>query len=163
MAVADGADAVVIVVGEPAAISGEAAVRSDLGLPGAQEELVAAVAATGKPCVVVLVGGRPLTLRSWAGAVSAIMMAWHPGVEAGPAIADILTGAVVPAGKLPVTFPRTVGQVLLYYNHERTGRPYDPAVPDEKYVSKYLDVAHGPQFPFGFGLSYTTFALELPR
>ena len=162
VAVAEAADAVVLVVGEPPAISGEAAVRSELTLPGVQEQLIAAVAATGKPCVVVLVGGRPLTIGGWADQVSAILLAWHLGIEAGPAIADVLTGAVVPGGKLPVTFPRTVGQIPLYYNHERTGRPYNPADPDEKYVSKYLDVADGPQFPFGHGLSYTTFALGDP-
>ncbi|MCL2730633.1 MAG: glycoside hydrolase family 3 C-terminal domain-containing protein [Actinomycetia bacterium] len=162
VAVAAAADAVVVVVGEPPAVSGEAAVRSDLRLPGRQEELVAAVAATGTPCVVVLVGGRPLTIGAWADRVPAIVMAWHPGIEAGPAVADVLTGAVAPGGKLPVTFPRTVGQIPLYHNHERTGRPYDPATPQEKYVSKYLDIADGPQFPFGHGLSYTTFALGDP-
>ncbi|MFJ1584947.1 glycoside hydrolase family 3 N-terminal domain-containing protein [Streptomyces sp. NPDC088197] len=162
VATAAAADAVVLVVGEPSEISGEAAVRSDLGLPGRQEELIRAVAATGTPCVVVLVGGRPLTIGDWADQVQAVVMAWHPGIEAGPAIADVLTGAVVPGGKLPVTFPRTVGQVPLYYNHERTGRPYDPAVPEEKYVSKYLDVQDGPRFPFGHGLSYTDFALDEP-
>ncbi|NUP35442.1 MAG: beta-glucosidase BglX [Streptomyces sp.] len=162
VAAAEAADAVVLVVGEPPAISGEAAVRSELGLPGAQEQLIGAVAAAGKPCVVVLVGGRPLTIGGWADKVSAIVMAWHPGIEAGPAVADVLTGAVVPGGKLPVTFPRAVGQLPLYYNHERTGRPYDPAAPDVKYVSKYLDLADGPEFAFGHGLSYTTFSLGDP-
>ncbi|NGN64245.1 glycosyl hydrolase [Streptomyces sp. A7024] len=159
---AEAADAVVLVVGEPAAISGEAAVRSDLGLPGAQEQLIDAVAATGTPCVVVVVGGRPLTIGGWADQVPAILLAWHPGIEAGPAVADVLTGAVVPGGKLPVTFPRAVGQVPLYYNHERTGRPYDPAAPEVKYVSKYLDLADGPEFAFGYGLSYTAFAVGEP-
>ncbi|MFE2493280.1 glycoside hydrolase family 3 N-terminal domain-containing protein [Streptomyces scopuliridis] len=161
-AAAEAADVVVVVVGEPPAFSGEAAVRSELGLPGAQEQLITAVAATGKPCVVVLVGGRPLTIGGWANSVSAILMAWHPGIEAGPAIADVLTGTVTPGGKLPVTFPRAVGQVPLYYNHERTGRPYNPATPDVKYVSKYLDLDHGPEFAFGHGLSYTTFTLGDP-
>ncbi|MEU5646672.1 glycoside hydrolase family 3 N-terminal domain-containing protein [Streptomyces milbemycinicus] len=163
VAAAEAADAVVLVVGEPSALSGEAAVRSELGLPGAQEELIDAVAATGTPCVVVLVGGRPLTIGGWADKVAAIVMAWHPGIEAGPAVADVLTGAVVPGGKLPVTFPRVVGQVPLYYNHERTGRPYDPAGPETKYVSKYLDVADGPEFAFGHGLSYTTFEVDEPE
>ncbi|MFJ8790560.1 glycoside hydrolase family 3 N-terminal domain-containing protein [Streptomyces sp. NPDC102462] len=163
VAAAEAADAVVLVVGEPPAISGEAAVRSELGLPGAQEQLIGAVAATGKPCVVVLVGGRPLTVGGWADEVPAILVAWHPGIEAGPAVADVLTGAVVPGGKLPVTFPRAVGQIPLYYNHERTGRPYDPAAADAKYVSKYLDLADGPEFAFGHGLSYTTFMLGAPR
>lgn len=163
VAAAEAADAVVLVVGEPPAISGEAAVRSELGLPGAQEQLIGAVAATGRPCVVVLVGGRPLTVGGWAEKVPAILVAWHPGIEAGPAVADVLTGTVVPGGKLPVTFPRAVGQIPLYYNHERTGRPYDPAAADAKYVSKYLDLADGPEFAFGHGLSYTTFLLGAPR
>ncbi|MEE1801083.1 glycoside hydrolase family 3 N-terminal domain-containing protein [Streptomyces sp. JV176] len=163
VAVAEAADAVVLVVGEPPALSGEAAARSELGLPGAQEQLVRAVAGTGTPCVVVLVGGRPLTIGTWADRVPAIVMAWHPGIEAGHAVADVLTGAVVPGGKLPVTFPRTVGQVPLYHNHERTGRPYDPAAPGTKYVSRYLDLDAGPEFVFGHGLSYTTFALDEPR
>ncbi|WP_381791797.1 glycoside hydrolase family 3 N-terminal domain-containing protein [Streptomyces niveus] len=163
VAAADAADAVVLVVGEPPALSGEAAVRSELGLPGAQERLIDAVTATGKPCVVVLVGGRPLTIGAWARSASAILMAWHPGIEAGPAVADVLTGAVNPGGKLPVTFPRAVGQIPLYYNHERTGRPYDPAAPEVKYVSKYLDIEDGPEFAFGHGLSYTTFTLDDPR
>ncbi|MFD7290513.1 glycoside hydrolase family 3 N-terminal domain-containing protein [Streptomyces sp. NPDC059863] len=163
VAVAEAADAVVLVVGEPPAISGEAAARSELGLPGAQERLVRAVAGTGKPCVVVLVGGRPLTIGTWADQVPAIVMAWHPGIEAGHAVADVLTGAVVPGGKLPVTFPRAVGQIPFYYNHETTGRPYDPAAPEVKYVSKYLDLAAGPEFVFGHGLSYTTFSLDEPR
>ncbi|MFE3247495.1 glycoside hydrolase family 3 N-terminal domain-containing protein [Streptomyces sp. NPDC059209] len=162
VAAADAADAVVLVVGEPSAISGEAAARSELGLPGAQERLIDAVTATGTPCVVVLVGGRPLTIGSWADDAAAILMAWHPGIEAGNAVADVLTGAVGPGGKLPVTFPRAVGQLPLYYNHERTGRPYDPAAPGVKYVSKYLDIADGPEFAFGHGLSYTTFTLGDP-
>ncbi|MER7174853.1 beta-glucosidase BglX [Streptomyces mesophilus] len=163
VAAADAADAVVLVVGEPPALSGEAAVRGELGLPGVQEQLAEAVAATGTPCVAVLVGGRPLTIGGWAQRVPAVVMAWHPGIEAGPAVADVLTGAVVPGGKLPVTFPRSVGQIPLYYNHERTGRPYDPAAPEVKYVSRYLDIAEGPEFPFGHGLSYTTFELGEPR
>ncbi|MFB6977537.1 glycoside hydrolase family 3 N-terminal domain-containing protein [Streptomyces scopuliridis] len=163
VAVAEAADAVVLVVGEPPAMSGEAAARSELGLPGAQEQLVRAVAGTGTPCVVVLVGGRPLTIGTWADQAPAIVMAWHLGTEAGSAVADVLTGAVVPGGKLPVTFPRAVGQIPVYYNHETTGRPYDPAAPEVKYVSKYLDLAAGPEFAFGHGLSYTTFSLDQPR
>ncbi|MCI3221558.1 glycoside hydrolase family 3 N-terminal domain-containing protein [Streptomyces sp. NP-1717] len=162
VAAAEAAEAVVLVVGEPSAISGEAAARSELGLPGAQERLIDAVTATGTPCVVVLVGGRPLTIGAWADGAAAILMAWHPGIEAGNAVADVLTGAVGPGGKLPVTFPRAVGQLPLYYNHERTGRPYDPAAPGVKYVSKYLDIADGPEFAFGHGLSYTTFTLGDP-
>ncbi|MCG5217037.1 glycoside hydrolase family 3 N-terminal domain-containing protein [Streptosporangium soli] len=163
VAAARAADAVVVVVGEPPALSGEAATRSGLGLPGAQEELIAAVAATGKPFTVVLVAGRPLTIGGWLDSAAAVVMAWHPGIEAGRAIADVLTGAVNPGGKLPVTFPRSAGQVPVYYNRENTGRPYDPAQPDVKYVSKYVDLADGPQFPFGHGLSYTTFATGEPQ
>ncbi len=163
VAAARDADVVIIVAGEPSAISGEAASRADIGLPGAQEELIAAIAATGKPFVVVLVGGRPLTIGGWLDSAPAVLMAWHPGIEAGHAIADVLTGAVNPGGKLPVTFPRSAGQIPLYYNRENTGRPYDSAEPDKRFVSTYLDVADGPQFPFGHGLSYTTFVTGEPR
>ncbi|AKH81029.1 glycoside hydrolase [Streptomyces sp. CNQ-509] len=159
-AAAGAADATVVVVGEAAELSGEAAVRSDISLPAGQRELIAAVAATGKPFAVVLVNGRPLTIGDWSGEVPALLEAWHPGIEAGNAVADVLFGAVNPGGKLPVTFPRSVGQIPLYYNRESTGRPYDPA---EKYTSKYLDVADGPQFPFGHGLSYTVFRTGQPR
>ncbi|MER7172440.1 beta-glucosidase BglX [Streptomyces mesophilus] len=163
VAAARAADAVVVVAGEPPAISGEAATRADLGLPGDQEELIAAVAATGKPFTVVLVAGRPLTIGGWLESAAAVVMAWHPGIEAGHAVADVLTGAVGPGGKLPVTFPRSAGQIPIYYNRETTGRPYDPSRPDEKYVSKYLDLPDGPQFPFGFGLGYTDFTTSDPR
>lgn len=155
------ADVTVVVVGEPSALSGEAATRSDLGLPDGQEELIAAVAATGRPYAVVVVGGRPLT-GAWLDSAPAVLMAWHPGIEGGNAIADVLTGAVNPGGKLPVTFPRAVGQVPIYYNRENTGRPYDPAQPENPFVSAYLDLADGPRFPFGHGLSYTTFAVAEP-
>jgi beta-glucosidase len=156
------ADVTIVVAGEPSALSGEAATRSDLDLPGAQEELIAAIAATGKPYAVVLVGGRPLT-GAWMDTVPSLLMAWHPGIEAGNAIADVLTGAVNPGGKLPVTFPRAVGQVPIYHNRENTGRPYDPARPDNPFVSAYLDLADGPRFPFGHGLSYTGFAVVAPE
>ncbi|MEU0371994.1 glycoside hydrolase family 3 N-terminal domain-containing protein [Streptomyces sp. NPDC006283] len=162
VAAAESADVTVLVVGEEPELSGEAAVRSELGLPDGQEELIAAVATTGKPFVVVLVNGRPLTVGNWADGVPALLEAWHPGIEAGSAIADVLFGAVNPGGKLPVTFPRSVGQIPVYYNRENTGRPYDPQQPDEKYVSKYLDLVDGPQYAFGHGLSYTTFATGRP-
>ncbi|GAB3450471.1 glycoside hydrolase family 3 N-terminal domain-containing protein [Actinophytocola sediminis] len=161
VAAARAADVVVVVVGEPSAISGEASTRADLRLPGAQEELIAAVAATGTPYAVVLVGGRPLT-GAWLDSAPAVLLAWHPGIEAGSAIADVLTGAVNPGGKLPVTFPRTVGQVPIYHNRENTGRPHDPARPDNPFVTGYLDLADGPRFPFGHGLGYTTFDLAEP-
>ncbi|MBM7169541.1 glycoside hydrolase family 3 C-terminal domain-containing protein [Streptomyces sp. G44] len=160
VAAAKAAEVTVVVVGEPPAMSGEAASRGDIGLPGGQEELVAAVAATGKPFVVVLVNGRPLTMSGWLHAAPAVLEAWHPGLEAGNAIADVLFGEVVPGGKLPVSFPRAVGQIPVHYNHESTGRPYDAG---NKYSSKYLDLPPDPQFPFGHGLSYTTFEIGEPR
>ncbi|MFI8932090.1 glycoside hydrolase family 3 N-terminal domain-containing protein [Streptomyces sp. NPDC053474] len=160
VAAARGADVTVVVVGEPPALSGEAAARADIGLPGAQEKLIEAVAATGKPFVVVLVNGRPLTVGGWLESAPAVLEAWHPGLEAGNAIADVLFGKVNPGGKLPVSFPRAVGQIPVHYNHESTGRPY---AADNKYTSKYLDLPPDPQFAFGHGLSYTTFALGEPR
>ncbi|WP_435865092.1 glycoside hydrolase family 3 N-terminal domain-containing protein [Streptomyces spectabilis] len=160
VAAARAADATVVVVGEPPALSGEAAARADIGLPGAQEKLIEAVAATGKPFVVVLVNGRPLTVGGWLESAPAVLEAWHPGLEAGNAIADVLFGTVNPGGKLPVSFPRAVGQIPVHYNHESTGRPY---AADNKYTSKYLDLPPDPQFAFGHGLSYTTFAIGEPR
>ncbi|AUA09378.1 Periplasmic beta-glucosidase precursor [Streptomyces malaysiensis subsp. malaysiensis] len=153
-------DVTVVVVGEAATLSGEASVRSDLSLPGRQERLITAIADTGAPFVVVLLSGRPLTMAGWLDRTPAVLQAWHPGIEGGNAIADVLFGTVNPGGKLPVTFPRTVGQIPVYYNHENTGRPYDRA---NHYTSKYLDLANGPQFPFGHGLSYTTFDIGEPR
>ncbi len=157
VAAAEAADVAVLAVGETADMSGEAAARSDIGLPGPQLGLVQAVAAAAKRTVVVLINGRPLTLAEVLAAAPAVLEAWAPGSQAGNAIADVLTGAVNPGGKLPVSFPRAVGQVPIYYNHENTGRPADPA---NKYTSKYLDLPSGPQLEFGFGLSYTTFAVS---
>ncbi|MFG2924687.1 glycoside hydrolase family 3 N-terminal domain-containing protein [Streptomyces sp. NPDC048305] len=154
------ADVTVVVVGEDSAISGEAASRSEIDLPAGQQQLIEAVAATGKPFVVVLVNGRPLTIGGWVDRAPAVLEAWHAGIEAGNAVADILFGAVNPGGKLPVSFPRTVGQIPVHYNRESTGRPYDQV---EKYVSKYLDLPDGPQFVFGHGLSYTTFVTGEPE
>ncbi|SHG80657.1 beta-glucosidase [Jatrophihabitans endophyticus] len=156
VAAARKADAVVLAVGETADMSGEAAARSDIGLPGVQSRLVEAVAAAAKRTAVVLINGRPLTIADVLAAAPAVLEAWAPGSQGGNAIADVLTGAVNPGGKLPVSFPRSVGQVPIYYNHENTGRPADP---DNKYTSKYLDLPSGPQLEFGFGLSYTTFAV----
>jgi beta-glucosidase len=119
-----------------------------------QEELIRRIAATGKPFAVVVLAGRPLVLSGIVEHAPAVLAGWHPGLEGGNAVADVLFGEVNPGGKLPVTFPRAVGQLAEYYAHENTGRPYDP---DNKYTSKYLDLAHGPLFPFGHGLSYTTF------
>lgn len=148
------ADAVVLVLGEPADMSGEAASRTELGLPGVQEALAEAIAATGKPVVAVLLNGRPLALERLAATVPAILEAWYPGSEGGRAIADVLLGDYNPAGRLPATFPRNVGQVPIHYDHLATGRPPNAA---EKYTSKYLDVPWTPLYPFGFGLSYTDF------
>jgi beta-glucosidase len=150
------ADAVVLVVGESAEMSGEAASRSVLDLPGRQMDLVRAVHAAGRPTVVVLVNGRPLTIGWIAENVPAVLETWQGGTEAGHATADVLFGDVNPGAKLPVTFPRSVGQVPIYYAHKATGRP--PSA--EKWTSKYLDLPVTPQFPFGHGLSYTTFELS---
>jgi beta-glucosidase len=150
------ADVVVVAVGESADMTGEAASRASLDLPGSQLELVKAVIAIGKPTVVVLMNGRPLTINWIAENAPAILETWFAGIQAGNAIADVLFGDVNPGGKLPVTFPRTVGQVPLYYAHKNTGRPADP---NNKYTSKYLDIPVTPLFPFGYGLSYTRFRL----
>ncbi|SOD72206.1 beta-glucosidase [Jatrophihabitans sp. GAS493] len=157
VATARGADVVVLALGESAAMSGEASARSNIDLPGVQADLLAAIVATKKPVVVVLFNGRPLTLQSTHDTATAIVEAWAPGVEGGNAVADVLYGKVNPGAKLPVSFPRAVGQVPIYYNHLNTGRPADP---NNKYTSKYLDLPSGPLYPFGFGLSYTTFAIN---
>ncbi|HEX8708151.1 MAG TPA: glycoside hydrolase family 3 N-terminal domain-containing protein [Pyrinomonadaceae bacterium] len=150
-------DIAIVAVGESAEMSGEAASRSSLDLPGRQLDLVKAVQATGKPTIVVLMNGRPLTINWLAENTQAILETWFAGTQAGNAIADVLFGDVNPGGKLPVTFPRAVGQLPLYYNQKRTGRPPDAA---NKYTSKYLDVSWTPLFPFGYGLSYTQFRLS---
>jgi beta-glucosidase len=155
MRVANAADQVVLALGETRAHSGEANVRSVLDLPGRQEELIQAIKSTGKPFVVVLFNGRPLTLDGVVGQAPAILEAWFPGSQAGPAVADVVFGKVNPGGKLPVSFPRRVGQVPIYYNHENTGRPCDPGV---KWNSRYRDIAScDPQYVFGYGLSYSQF------
>jgi beta-glucosidase len=153
--VARQADVVLLVLGESADMSGEAASRSSLDLPGQQHKLLEAVAAAGKPTVLVLMSGRPLTI-SWAVERAAgILEAWFPGVEGGNAIADIIFGDVNPTGRLPVTFPRAAGQVPIYYSHLNTGRPPDA---DPKYHTGYLDLPASPLYPFGYGLSYSKFA-----
>jgi beta-glucosidase len=159
-AAAQAADVAVLVVGETADMSGEASARSVIDLPGVQQDLVAAIVETGKPFVVVLVNGRPLTIPYLHDNAPAILEAWAPGLEGGNAIADVLFGTVNPGGKLPVSFPRAVGQIPIYYNHENTGRPGDP---NNKYTSKYLDLPLGPLYEFGFGLSYTTFRISQLR
>ena len=153
------ADLAVLVVGEPWTMSGEATSRSELGLPGRQLDLVRAVVGAGKPVAVVLLNGRPLTVDWEALGVPAVLEAWFPGVRGGPAVADALFGDVNPGGKLPVTFPRVVGEVPFYHNHLNTGRP---GAVDDKYTSKYIDQPLTPLYPFGYGLSYTRFTLGPP-
>jgi beta-glucosidase len=155
VATAQSADQVVLALGETREQSGEANVRSVLDLPGRQEELIQRIKATGKPFVVVLFNGRALTLDGVVGQAPAILEAWFPGSQAGNAVADVLFGKVNPGGKLPLSFPRRVGQVPIYYNHEPTGRPCDPGV---KWNSRYRDIAScDPQYVFGYGLSYSKF------
>ena len=154
VAAARQAKVAVLVLGERGDMSGEAASRSSLGLPGVQEQLLEAVAATGTPVVLVLMNGRPLILEWASDHVPAIVETWFLGIEAGNATADVLFGDVNPSARLPVTFPRVLGQVPLYYNHRNTGRPPDA---NNKYTSKYIDVPVTPRYPFGYGLSYTTF------
>lgn len=156
---AKNADVVVVAVGETAMMSGEAAARAEITLPGVQEDLVLQLCQTGKPVVVVLMNGRPLAIPNIAEKASAIVETWWLGTEAGNAITDVLYGEYNPTGKLPMSFPRTVGQVPIYYNHKSTGRPYDP---NSKWTTKYIDQLNSPQWPFGFGLSYTTFEYGAP-
>lgn len=151
------ADVVVLVLGEIAGMSGEAASRASLDLPGQQQKLLEAVAAAGKPLVLVLMNGRPLAIAWAAEYAAAILEAWFPGIEGGNAIADIVFGDVNPSGRLPVTFPRAAGQVPIYYSHLNTGRPPDA---DPKYHTGYLDLPPSPLYPFGYGLSYSKFAFH---
>jgi beta-glucosidase len=164
VAAASAADQVVLALGETREMSGEANSRSTLDLPGRQEELIRAIKATGKPFAVVLFNGRPLALEDIVADTPAILEAWFPGVQAGPAVADVVFGTVNPGGKLPVSFPWRVGQVPIYYNHERAGRPCNKGV---KWNSQHRDIPScAPLFEFGYGLSYTTFEtsnLELDR
>ena len=156
-AAANSADEVVLALGECRCMSGEAESRTTIDLPGKQQQIIDAVAATGKPFVAVLFNGRPLTLTDVAAKSPAILEAWFPGIEAGNAVADVLFGGVNPGGKLPVSFPRVLGQVPIYYNHEPTGRPCDTTF---KWNSRYRDLPYcDPLYPFGFGLSYTTFSV----
>ncbi|HEY7486691.1 MAG TPA: beta-glucosidase BglX [Streptosporangiaceae bacterium] len=154
---ASAADVSVVVVGEASGQSGEASSRQNIDLPGQQQALIDAVKSTGKPFVVVLVNGRPLTIPGADAASPAILEAWFGGIQTGNAVADVLFGKVNPGGKLPVTFPRYVGQLPLYYNHTRTGRPEDP---NSKWTSKYADGSSSPLYPFGYGLTYTSFKLS---
>jgi beta-glucosidase len=158
------ADLVILTLGESPDMSGEAASRTQLGLPGRQQELLEAVAATGKPVILILFSGRPLTLPWAFSHVPAVLEAWFPGIEGGEALTRVLYGDVNPTGKLVVSWPRSVGQEPLYYNALSTGRPpgsvdltRPPYDTESKYVSRYIDEQNSPQFPFGYGLTYTTF------
>jgi beta-glucosidase len=157
--VARGADTVVVAVGETRGMSHEASSRSSLGLPGTQLELLKALKTTGKPLVLVLMNGRPLTINWEKDNADAILEAWYPGTEGGHAIADLLFGDANPSGKLPVTFPRSLGQIPTYYNALRIGRPFTPGKAPN-YTSQYFEEEYGPLYPFGYGLSYTTFSLS---
>lgn len=150
-------DVIILCLGESRDMSGEACSRSSLDLPGVQNEFAKELFKTGKPIVVVLMNGRPLSINWLNENASAILEAWFPGVSAGDAITKVLFGNYNPSGKLPVTFPRTVGQVPIYYNHKNTGRPGNPV---NHYTSQYIDLPLTPLYPFGYGLSYTTFVLD---
>lgn len=154
---AKNADVVVMVLGESGDMSGESKSRTDIGLPGRQEELFNAVKATGKPVIVVLMAGRPLIFNSIADKADAVVYAWFLGDQGGNAIADVLVGDFNPSGKLPISFPRNVGQIPIFYNHLNTGRPVTKPT-DIRYKSAYIDSPNDPRFAFGYGLSYTTFA-----
>ena len=151
------ADVVIMNVGEAADWSGEAKSRSNIHLPGVQEELIKAIYATGKPVVVMINAGRPLIFNWTADHVPAILYTWWLGTEAGNAIADVLFGDYNPSAKLPMSFPRDEGQIPIYYNYFNTGRPAK-SDSDLNYVSAYIDLPNSPKFPFGYGLSYTTFS-----
>ena len=157
---AKSSDLVIMALGEPKEYSGEASSRSNIKLPGSQQELLAYVKTAGKPIVLVLFNGRPLDLSDIVSMPDAILEAWYPGTEAGNAVADLLSGAVSPSGKLTMTFPRSVGQVPIFYNQKNTGRPIDE---NQKYTSKYLDIPNTPLYPFGFGLSYAKFTYSAPQ
>lgn len=148
------AQVAIVVAGETQDMSGEAAARTSLDLPGRQEEMIKAIQATGVPVVLVLMNGRPLTIPWEAEHVPAILESWFLGTQHGQAVAEALFGDFNPSGRLVVTFPRNVGQVPIYYAQMNTGRPN---IGKEKWESKYIDCPNTPLFPFGFGLSYTTF------
>jgi len=154
--VAKNADVIVAFLGESSSMSGEAKSRTDISIPDCQRELLKKLKSTGKPVVLMLINGRPLTIEADLKYADAVLETWKLGTEAGNAIADVLFGDYNPSGKLTMTFPRSVGQIPIYYNHKNTGRPYTPGE-KETYVSNYTDQYNSPLFPFGYGLSYTTF------
>jgi beta-glucosidase len=166
-------DAVVLFLGEESILSGESHSRAEIDLPGAQVELVRRVREVGKPVIAVIMAGRPLTLANIVDYVDAILFAWHPGAMAGVAIAELLFGNESPSGKLPVTFPRMVGQVPIYYSHKNSGKPPTPEsvlliddIPEGAAqtsvgnTSYHLDAGDSPLYPFGFGLAYTKFSYD---
>lgn len=153
------ADVVVAVVGESQGMAHEASSRADITIPQSQRDLIAALKATGKPLVLVLMNGRPLALSWESQQADAMLETWYSGTEGGNAVADVLFGDYNPSGKLPMTFPRSVGQIPMYYNHLNTGRPFGNENPG-KYTSRYFDSPNGPLYPFGYGLSYTSFSLS---
>ena len=153
-------DVIVLALGESPEMSGEAASRADIRLPQIQLDLVKKIKGINKPIIVVLFNGRPLDLHGVIDEADAILEAWFPGTEGGAAIADLLFGDKNPSGKLSMSFPYSVGQIPVYYNHFHTGRPKNELHSGEKYVSGYLDIPNEPLFPFGFGLSYTTFSYK---
>lgn len=161
LSAARASDVVVMVMGEAENMVGEAASRTEIDLPGNQRQLIEAILKTGKPAVLVLLNGRPLALQWEHDNVPAIVEAWFPGTMGGQAIVDVLYGQHNPSGKLPVTFPRKLGQVPIYYYHKNTGRPLDDKV-ESRFSSRYLDAPNTPLYPFGHGLSYTTFHYSKP-
>src|SRR5687768_3447440 len=158
IAIANQSDVIVAALGESAEMSGEASSRTNIEIPGIQKELLKALLKTGKPVVLVLFTGRPLALKWEQENVPAILNVWFGGSEAGYAVADVLFGDVNPSGKLSTTFPQNVGQVPIFYNHKNTGRPLPEGKWFQKFRSNYLDVSNDPLYPFGYGLSYTTFS-----
>lgn len=156
---ANQSDVVVAVVGESQGMAHEASSRTDITIPQSQQDLITALKATGKPLVLVLMNGRPLAMVKQDQQADAILETWFAGTEGGNAVADLLFGDYNPSGKLPISFPRSVGQIPVYYSHLNTGRPYNAEHPN-KYTSRYFDEANGPLYPFGYGLSYTTFSVS---
>ena len=159
VATAQKADIVIMAVGESFDMSGEGKSRANIGIPGVQEDLIKVIKATGKPVVVLVMAGRPLIFNWTADNANSILYTWWLGSEAGNAMANVLFGDYNPAGKLPMSFPRTEGQIPLFYNFKSTGRP-SLNDEDKKYRSAYMDVSNTPKYAFGYGLSYTKFELS---
>lgn len=159
IAAAKNSDVIILAIGEHKDMSGEAAARAQIRIPGVQEELLTALRATGKPIITVVMNGRPLVLDKVHEQSDAVLEAWWLGTQAGHALSDIIYGYYNPSGKLPMTFPRHEGQIPVFYNQKNTGRPYDPNI---KWNSKYIDMPNSPLYVFGYGLSYTTFTYSKP-